>query len=395
MNILMMNFSLGIGGQEAHVTYLSNYLADNRHNVFIWSNGGEMVSDLRENCTHNKVPFDLLAPWPYQKLITPRFISALRRFKREVTNIIESKDINLVHCHGVAETVLMRAALNKHAIPLLYSSHGWSNDLWDWHMRYLRRCDHYIGVSEYTCQKLNAYGVPYERISNIPCGIPYKEIPKSNKIQELREYLLGNINKPGCIVVTVARLHKQKGHDILLRAIPNILKNCPESVFVFVGDGPERQSLENLAIELNVMESVRFVGAQRNVNIYLHASDIFCLPSRYEALPLAIPEAYRAGLPVVVCNVAGCGEIVEDRCTGFLIPPESVDHLAEALITLINKPVWRRSMSANAFGFGSSLRFNPSVVHGQIEDLYNVLIKKPPHRKSHSIFESFLAKLMG
>ena len=80
----------------------------------------------------------------------------------------------------------------------------------------------------------------------------------------------------------------------------------------------------------------------------LAEADVFCLPSIYEGLPLAILEAMAAGLPVVATAVSGNPEAVEDGVTGLLVPPESATALADALITLLADPERRRAMGEAA-----------------------------------------------
>jgi glycosyltransferase involved in cell wall biosynthesis len=127
---------------------------------------------------------------------------------------------------------------------------------------------------------------------------------------------------------------------------------------------------------------------------YLHAADIFCLRSRYEALPLSIPEAYRAGLLVVVSSVGGSPEIVEHEQTGLLVPKESAESLAAALNRLISDPEGRRKMSAKASELGHSQRFEPEVTHGMVEDLYEDVRANPPPRSPPTAFEASVAVLM-
>ena len=106
------------------------------------------------------------------------------------------------------------------------------------------------------------------------------------------------------------------------RQIPAILPFVPDALFVVVGGGSEEQNLTSLIRRQRLERSIRLVGHQENVLPYLLAGDLFCLPSRWEGLPLAIPEAYRVGLPVVASAVAGTPEIVQEGVTGWLVRPK-------------------------------------------------------------------------
>jgi len=258
-------------------------------------------------------------------------------------------------------------------------------------MRQLVGCDQYVAVSRFTEQMLVSFGIAPERVKYIPYGIPHAPTPNPKRVAAIREQLLRNPSRDFLVVVS-ARLHYQKGHDVLLRAIPSVLNRIPDVTFAFVGDGPQRRSLRLIASALEIEDHVRFVGVQRNVNPFLHAADIFCLPSRYEALPLAIPEAYRAGLPVITSAVGGCPEIVRDGVTGLLVMPERPEALADALVRLLKDDSGRQRMGTEAKQYGFSDRFDADRRHAQIVDLYEQVLTypagRPPGNRLHRVLSS-------
>jgi glycosyltransferase involved in cell wall biosynthesis len=142
------------------------------------------------------------------------------------------------------------------------------------------------------------------------------------------------------VIGTAARLHRQKGLDVLLRAAAQL----PGVSFVIIGSGPERENLGQLAEELALNDRVHFIGWQERRQDYLADVDIFALPSRFEALPLSIIEAMQLGLPVVVSAVGGNAELVVDGDTGILVPPEDVDALVAGLRTLLDDSALRKRM---------------------------------------------------
>jgi glycosyltransferase involved in cell wall biosynthesis len=126
---------------------------------------------------------------------------------------------------------------------------------------------------------------------------------------------------------TTARLDRQKGLDVLLRALPLL----PDVELEIVGDGPERERLMALARETGVAERVDFAGWSDSARDRLGHWDVFVLPSRFEGLPLAILDAMLAELPVVATDVGSIGEAVLDGETGLLVPPEDPRALAAAV----------------------------------------------------------------
>jgi len=149
---------------------------------------------------------------------------------------------------------------------------------------------------------------------------------------------------PGPIVGAVTRLSTEKGVDVAVRA----LATMPETTFVVVGGGGQLQELEQLAEDLGRGERTFFFGYQPDPQDYVAGMDVVVQPSRREAVGLAVLEAMAAGLPVVATDVGGMGEAVVDGVTGFLVPPDDVDALADALGQLVGDSELRTRMGAAA-----------------------------------------------
>lgn len=146
------------------------------------------------------------------------------------------------------------------------------------------------------------------------------------------------------IVLAVARLDRQKGLDLLIRALPAVRAASPSVVLALAGDGPERAALADLAARLGVGDAVRFLGHRTDVPALLGAATVFCLPSRWEGLGLAALEAMAAGAPVVATAVPGLREAVGPA--GVLVPPEDPAALASALAALLTSPDRRAALAA-------------------------------------------------
>lgn len=138
----------------------------------------------------------------------------------------------------------------------------------------------------------------------------------------------------GPVVGAVGRLSREKGIDVLLRALVDL----PEATGLIVGDGPERAGLERLAHELGIDGRVVFTGYAANARPFLGAIDVLALPSRFEALPLSAVEAMLAERPVVATDVGSVDEAVVDGETGLLVPAEDPAALAQAIGTLLADP---------------------------------------------------------
>ena len=150
----------------------------------------------------------------------------------------------------------------------------------------------------------------------------------------------------GTMLGFVGRLVDQKGCDVLIQAMPKILAQHPDTRLRVVGDGEQRQRLEDLAERLDVSRAVEFVGYRPMSAALMDELDIVVVPSRYEPFGIVAVEAMASGRPVVASSVGGLSEIVADGKTGLLVPPGDADRLAAAVSRLLDLPDVRAAMGA-------------------------------------------------
>jgi glycosyltransferase involved in cell wall biosynthesis len=133
----------------------------------------------------------------------------------------------------------------------------------------------------------------------------------------------------------VGRLSRQKGHEILFAALPQVWASHPEAHVALIGSGELEASLRAQASELDHHERIHFVGQQRHMPEALAALDLFVLPSLYEGLPFVVLEAMAMERAVVATAVDGTAEVIEDGRTGLLVEPGAVEPLALAIVRLL------------------------------------------------------------
>jgi glycosyltransferase involved in cell wall biosynthesis len=143
------------------------------------------------------------------------------------------------------------------------------------------------------------------------------------------------------IMVVVGRLEPQKGHRVLLEALPTVVQQHPRARLVCVGEGALRDELEAEAERRGLSSVVRFVGYQDNVPEWMALADVFVLPSLFEGLPLVVIEALAAERAVVATAVDGTPEIIVDGRTGLTVPPGDARALAVALDRVLRDPELR------------------------------------------------------
>jgi glycosyltransferase involved in cell wall biosynthesis len=157
----------------------------------------------------------------------------------------------------------------------------------------------------------------------------------------------------------------------------------PNAIFVLVGDGSERASLEAQAARLGIGDRVIFLGYRDDVAELLASCDLLVLPSLYEGLPLSVLEAMAAGKPVVATSVGGTPEAVLDGETGFLVPSRDPTALVRAIQRLLKDACLRRKM-----GMAGRRRvqrnFSPTQMVAGVTQMYEKLLDgQASSRSSH------------
>jgi glycosyltransferase involved in cell wall biosynthesis len=183
-----------------------------------------------------------------------------------------------------------------------------------------------VANSAAAAERLRRERVPARKLAIIPNGLDLRQFkPRGHRARPRR-------------VAIVSNLRPEKGHDVLLAAAVEVLREEPDARFDVVGDGTERARLESRAAALGLAGAVNFLGHSDDVAARLAEADIFVLPSRSEAFPNVVLEAMGAGLPVVASAVGGVLEMVEHGRSGLLTPAGDHRALATSLVRLMREP---------------------------------------------------------
>jgi glycosyltransferase involved in cell wall biosynthesis len=325
-----------LGGAQTHVRELSLQLRGLGHDVtVITGTPGIFTEQLRQAGI----------PWlPVNSLVRPvrphldlaalvQLWCALRELKPD-----------LVCAHTAKAGLLGRAAARLHRIPSVFTPHGWSmldrtslksNPLFCW-AEYLagRLGTSVINVCEFEREFARQFGVcPAEALEMVHPGIA--EIPLAR---------VRPIDAQPPVLVMVARFAAQKDHPTLLQALSGLL--CMEWHLVLVGTGELEPRVIALVDALELGDRVRILPPDTDVGRLLMEAQIFVLSTHFEALPISILEAMRAGLPVVATNVGGIPESVRHQETGLLAGRGDVAGLRDALSRMIADPALRLALGS-------------------------------------------------
>lgn len=181
------------------------------------------------------------------------------------------------------------------------------------------------------------------------------------------------------LAVAVCVLRPEKGLDRLLKTLPAVRARTPDTHLLIVGDGPEMDRLTGIVAAEGLTEFVHFAGYRSDVSDIMQASDVFVLPTMFDAQPTVIIEAMATSLPVVSTTFGGVPDMVTDGEHGLLVPPGEVPALTEALARVIGDPELARRMGRA----GRARAEAEFAIDRQIErlaDIYDALIAK--HRRA-------------
>jgi len=143
---------------------------------------------------------------------------------------------------------------------------------------------------------------------------------------------------------------------------------------MLIGDGPERQKMEELCREVGLCDEIRFLGKQDAVEELLAVADLFVLPSQNESFGLAALEAMACEVPVVSTNIGGLPEVNIDGSTGYLCNVGDVDGMAEKAISILENEETHQKFREAAFEHAKT--FDITNILPVYEDYYNEIIEK-------------------
>lgn len=202
-----------------------------------------------------------------------------------------------------------------------------------------------VAVTEEMRSRSIQEGNKPELVVTIPNGIQLLPAEERNA-----EKISKTLNIPqGCtFLLSVGRLVHEKAYEVLIQAIHMVVQEYPDVVLGIAGSGVLADELQRLIDSLQLSEKIHLLGNHRDVPSLMANADIFVMSSRSEGLPMALLEAMGAGLPVIVTQVGGLGEVVEDHSHGRLVPAEDPRKLAQAILELLRDPALRTRMGRNA-----------------------------------------------
>ena len=336
VNILQLISTSGHYGAENVVLELSKGLREKGYNVYIGvlASNKEHALDLSKFA--KRAGFETLEMLFHGKISINK-VMTLRDF-------LLSRHINIIHSHNYKSNFYSLIASTGLPMQRYSTCHNWPGLSFKMQcykvldMIQLRRFDKVIAVSDAVEAQLRRWGIKRNRTLVIQNGVDTDKFSAKRDGPEIRKQLgIGPTQK---VIGTVSRLTEEKGHTYIIQAARELQGTNPETVFLIVGDGPLMDKLKNDAVGLPVI----FAGHRSDVDVIYAAMDIFILPSLNEGLPMVLLEAMCSGLPAIASNVGNVSNVINGTQVGILIQPENLHELLDALKSLLNDEMTRKTI---------------------------------------------------
>lgn len=235
-----------------------------------------------------------------------------------------------LHTHGYRSDVISSGIAREFGTATISTVHGFTggdrrNRMYEWlQVQALKRLDAVVAVSTPLASQLKRLGVPSYRLDLLVNAWPGTDVLLDRTAARA---MLG-LTDVGHCACWVGRLTPEKGADVLLEAVALL----PSDIMVsFIGDGPERETLQARATALGLGSRVRWHGIVPHAGAVLRAFDAFVLSSRTEGTPIALLEAMNSGVPIVATRVGGVPDMLRES-EAVLIAPDDPAGLAAAIV---------------------------------------------------------------
>jgi glycosyltransferase involved in cell wall biosynthesis len=316
----------------------------------------------------------LRVPWNRSK----PFLKAAR----VTADLIRNRGIHVLHTHAYYADVV--GAIVKRYVPVktVATVYVWEN--YELHRQIMQALDwaalHFVDRVTAHCEETRRrtlrLGFKPEKVPLLIAGFPNEvELPSREQRFELRRE--AGILDDEFLFVNVARIHPEKAHDQLLKSFRIVWNKQPRARLWISGVGWPRLENELLDLRktLGLESCVRFVGYRPNLWPMLHAADAMAHPSHAEGVPVAILYGMSAGLPIVVSDVGGVYEVIQNHVTGVRVRENDVEAFAAEMIRLMEQPEEREKLARGARQFVTT-QYSMQTACRNLENTYREVMQQ-------------------
>ena len=261
----------------------------------------------------------------------------------ETRKLIKKYKPDVVYCNSSIAGAVGRLAAIGCGAKVLYNAHSWA-----FNMRISSKkklfyrliekffaffTDTIICVSNYEkASALQNHICKPDKLQVILNGVDIEQIEQRIANSTLTRASL-NIPENAYIVGMVGRISEQKAPDIFVKAARKVKDAVPNAFFMIVGDGPDQEEIEKMISDLDLKDSFLITGWTKQAIEHLALFDVAVLCSRWEGLPLVVPEYFAAKKPVVCTKIDAVDDMMEDGVNGFVASVDEVAVIAQRIIS--------------------------------------------------------------
>jgi glycosyltransferase involved in cell wall biosynthesis len=386
IKVLRIINRFNIGGPTYNATFLTRYLGDQYETMLV---GG--LPEAGESDSLYILEKYGVEPVLLEEMIRqPNFSSDRKAYKRLKAIIKEFKP-DIVHTHASKAGALGRKAAKSCKVPIVVHTfhghvfHSYFGKVKTRVFKEIERnlskdTDAIIAISN--IQKDELVGqhkiCSDEKTHVIPLGFDLEPFHQKRLDKREEQRSIYDLEDDDIAIGIIGRLAPVKNHDFFFDVMDEVFKKTTKSIKVFVvGDGDEREKVEQRVQELNVKYNnrVKMTSWIKDIGEFNAGMDLICLTSNNEGTPVSLIEAQAGGIPVITTDVGGVRDVVRDGDTGFIVPVQDKSTYVEKVLELVENEKKREKMSQNGWSFVKD-KFHYMTLVENVDQLYQSLLEK-------------------
>lgn len=374
-----------IGGPTYNAAFLTKFISEDYETLLV---GGLPEKDESDS-------LHILEDYGVKPLLIPEMkrvpnFRSDREAYRKIKEIIEEFQPDIVHTHAAKAGALGRKAAKACGVPIIVHTfhghvfHSYFGRTKTWLYKTIeRRLAKYstgiIAISPLQKEELSSvhHICNPDKIKVIPLGFDLMKFQENLSEKRNETRLKWNLSEEEVAVAIIGRLAPIKNHHLFLDVIELLAQKGTKARYFIVGDGQEKNSIEQRAKELESTYGLKIELTSwiKDIATFNAGMDIICLSSDNEGTPVSLIEAQASGIPVISTDVGGVKDILEEGETGFIVPKKDAKAFGEKLQLLIENKEIRYKMSQNGWNFVRD-KFHYTTLVKNMENYYTELIEK-------------------
>lgn len=385
IKILRIINRFNIGGPTYNATFLTRFLGDEYETMLV---GG--LPDKGESDSLYILEKYGVEPTLIEEMVRQPNLSSDRKAYKRLKEIIREYKPDIVHTHASKAGALGRKAAKACDVPIIvHTFHGHVFHSYFGKAKTMvfkgiernlaRKSSAIVAISDIQKKELTKDHkiCPAHKVEVVPLGFDLEPFHQKRISERDTQRKKWGLSEDDVAIAIVGRLAPIKNHDFFLDCISEVLEQTSKSIKVFiVGDGSERESIENRVAEINSKHNNRLEMTSwiSDIGEFNAGMDIICLTSNNEGTPVSLIEAQAGGIPVVSTDVGGVRDIVRDGDTGYIVGVGDQKNYVESVLKLVEDEKKRQIMSQNGWNFVKD-KFHYTTLVKNMDQLYKKLIE--------------------